>query len=665
MAEPEELILEGAHFATRVARDAWRRHAARTTSRVSLSTIRTRLELFVAGLTGQSLPIVTLSPPPARTWLARFSPDRSVRPGEGGLAATDGERIYLAGSLDLAGGTAQTMTAYRLLALQQAVRVLRGSAAISSRLPDQAARDLFMIADGEAVDRWIAVHAPGLRADVVEARRVALGERGTRTSRAPDSIETMLRRVLASDPRLSALGLEGAVAAAACAAWARQAAKSAVARRGRGVAAPLYWGQLLEAVSTFPKLSPDPADLPDVRAQRPRVAELRRQPRAREAPDDEDDQETGSWVIRADEPQESVEDPHGLQRPADREQHADAEGLADSLADLPEARVVRTPDQAREVLSSPEGRLPRDHDGDSPREVAGIAYPEWDYRSGSYRHPGAVVRPCQGSAGDPEWGRSTLSRHAALVRRVRTRFQRLRPRLSRLFRQSDGSDIDVPAYVTAEADRRAGAAVDGHYYVDTRRARRDVAVALLLDVSASTDAWVSTNRRIVDVEKEAMLIVCEALDTLGDPYGLFAFSSDGPSRVTVATLKAFDEPTSIVARRRIAALDSAGYTRLGAAIRHVTATLGGRQTASRLLLLLSDGKPNDVDLYEGRYGMEDTRQSVMEARRQGVTVFCLTVDREAPRYAGRVFGRRRFAVLQKPEQLPRVVIDVLRQHVRG
>ena len=96
----------------------------------------------------------------------------------------------------------------------------------------------------------------------------------------------------------------------------------------------------------------------------------------------------------------------------------------------------------------------------------------------------------------------------------------------------------------------------------------------------------------------------------------------------------------------------------------MTATLCRVRAASRLLLLLSDGKPNDIDVYEGRYGIEDTRQAVAEARRQGVTVFCLTVDREAPSYARRVFGRQGFAVLHRPDQLPTVVVDVLRQLIK-
>ena len=129
-------------------------------------------------------------------------------------------------------------------------------------------------------------------------------------------------------------------------------------------------------------------------------------------------------------------------------------------------------------------------------------------------------------------------------------------------------------------------------------------------------------------------------------------------------VKTFAEHTTDAVRRRIAALDADGYTRVGAAVRHATAALARQPTARRLLLLLSDGKPNDVDDYEGPYGIEDARQAIAEARAQHVDVFCLTVDREAPRYAPRIFGRAGFAVLKRPDQLPKVLIDVLRRLIR-
>ena len=188
-------------------------------------------------------------------------------------------------------------------------------------------------------------------------------------------------------------------------------------------------------------------------------------------------------------------------------------------------------------------------------------------------------------------------------------------------------------------------------------------MALLADVSASTDAGSPANRRIVDVEKDALFIVCEALDALGDRMRSSRSPAKAQEHVSVVPLKRFEERSSVSLRRRIAALDSDRYTRVGAAIRHPTAPLCREQTDRRLLLVLSDGKPNDVDMYEGRYGSRILARPLPK-RAPERDVFCLTVDRDAPRYAPRIFGRAGFAVLRRPDQLPEVLIEVLRRLIR-
>src|SRR6185436_2228359 len=172
-------------------------------------------------------------------------------------------------------------------------------------------------------------------------------------------------------------------------------------------------------------------------------------------------------------------------------------------------------------------------------------------------------------------------------------------------------DVDVPACVEAFADRRAGAPADDRLYVASRPGRRDLAIAVLVDASASTDAWVSAGLRVVDVEKEALVLLLEALGALGDRHAVLAFSGEGRDAVRVATVKGFDERAGPSAAQRVAALEPDGYTRVGA-----------ERARQRLLLLLSDGKPNDVDEYGGPYGIEDTRQAVAEARLQGLVPFC-------------------------------------------
>jgi nitric oxide reductase NorD protein len=163
------------------------------------------------------------------------------------------------------------------------------------------------------------------------------------------------------------------------------------------------------------------------------------------------------------------------------------------------------------------------------------------------------------------------------------------------------------------------------------------------------------------VEREALLLVCIALEAMGERYTVQAFSGEGPGSVTVRSLKAFDERHGETTSRRIAALEPERYTRVGAALRHTTAMLMREPARHRLLLLLSDGKPNDMDHYEGRYGVEDMRQAVLEARLQGIFPFCLTVDRAAANYLPGVFGASQYALLPRPELLPSALLDWIRR----
>jgi nitric oxide reductase NorD protein len=664
MGEPEDLIIDGAYLASRLARDVWRRYApAPVANVVRLADVRVRIELFLNALFESPLAVAAGEPPAPVSWLARMAgraPEHSdVLPG------TDGQRIYLPPALDNANGGDETLRAYLHLAVQQAVRIARGSTAAALGIAEREVRDRFFLADAVAVDDWVVRHAPGL----VSALRAARGDALARRAGAPPrlererAIEEQVRNFLQVDPLTRVAAVPSCASASEALDWAR--GQSSGDRTYRGIPPAWYWGRPLRVTAR-----PSAAELAGTQdaeppaAARRRVVEMRRRPTIREPQEGEDDEGTGTWVVRTDEPQETVEDPLGLQRPTDRADEADPEGLGDSLAELPEARVVRTPGQAKEVLrAGDESPRAPGVNASTPKRV-GIAYPEWDFRSGTYRRPGAIVHETAPTLGDPVWVELARSRHAALTRRVRTRFERLRPRRSRVNRQADGPELDIAEYVKASADARAGVVVEDRLYVDVRPQRRELTVVLLADVSASTDSWVAGQQRIVDVEKDALLVVCEALGALGDPYAIFAFSGESAEHVSIAPVKHFADRTDDAVRRRIAGLEADGYTRVGAAIRHATASLVRQPSARRLLLLLSDGKPNDVDEYEGRYGIEDARQAIAESRAQNVDVFCLTVDREAPRYAPRIFGRAGFTLLRRPDQLPEVLIEVLRRLVR-
>jgi nitric oxide reductase NorD protein len=290
----------------------------------------------------------------------------------------------------------------------------------------------------------------------------------------------------------------------------------------------------------------------------------------------------------------------------------------------------------------------------------GIEYPEWDWEAGDYRDVGAIVRLREPDAVDDTWCNTVLARHGAIVRRLRERFERLRARRTRLNQQRDGDELDLSACVRALVDQRTGHVVDDRLYIDVRPARRGLAIALLIDISGSTDEWIDSRRRVIDVEKIALLLASEALDALGDLYAVLTFSGKGRTNVRMRAIKAFDETNGAAVRRRIAALEPEGYTRAGAAIRHAARLLERQPAAHRLLLIISDGKPNDVDGYEGLAGVEDTRQAINETRRGGVYPFCLAIDRQGQEYLGRIFGEAGHTVLRNPQQLPMALVKVVK-----
>jgi len=391
-----------------------------------------------------------------------------------------------------------------------------------------------------------------------------------------------------------------------------------------------------------------------------------RRPRVREAAADEDDAAPGAFLIQTSQPHEHAEDPMGAQRPTDRDADSAAEGHAESLSELTEARLVQSAVRAHEVLLSDDPPIgaPR-ASVDRGESATGIRYPEWDYRLQAYRDPGATVWESVAAPGPAAWVERTLQAQRGMLGRIRRQFEMLRAERVTRHRLEEGDELDLDACIEARTDLRAGASMSQRLYQHTSVRRRDTAVLVLVDISGSTDGWLAGQRRIIDVEREALLPLSIALDGLGEPYAVLAFSGEGPEQVTVRSVKRFDERHGEAVALRIAGLEPEHYTRAGAALRHGIRLLGEQDARHRLLLLLSDGKPNDCDDYEGRYGVEDMRQAVLEARQGGLSTFCLTVDRQAAAYLPRVFGPHHYALLQQPERLPSVLLDWMKRLLTG
>jgi nitric oxide reductase NorD protein len=291
-------------------------------------------------------------------------------------------------------------------------------------------------------------------------------------------------------------------------------------------------------------------------------------------------------------------------------------------------------------------------------------YPEWDNITECYRERAATVHTLSATAGDPSWAAGVFHEHAVLIRRVRQGFERLRASRLRSGQQLDGEELDIPACVRAAVDRHMGQAPDDRLYMSARATRHPLAIVILTDVSGSTKAVVSEPARMIDIEKVALLIASEALASLGDRYALMAFAGRSARGVRVTTLKQFDEPLGDLVRQRIAGLQPGGFTRLGAAVRHASAALQREPARHRLLLILSDGKPNDVDEYMAEYGVEDSRQAMSEARARGIYPFCLNVDEEGSEYLARIFGASGYTSLRRPDQLPVALLKAVQTLIR-
>jgi nitric oxide reductase NorD protein len=281
----------------------------------------------------------------------------------------------------------------------------------------------------------------------------------------------------------------------------------------------------------------------------------------------------------------------------------------------------------------------------------GIRLPEWDYKTLRLLPEHCRVQPLIAVDAAPCELPQRLRRTAS---KLRARFQQLAPARVWLGEQQEGAEIDLDAYLRFCSERAAGQAVAAdRLYRDLRNGARDLACLLLADLSLSTDSWINDHARVIDVIRDSLLLFAESLSATGDSFAMYGFSSRRRDPVRFHQLKSFSEPYNDGVRGRINVIKPGYYTRMGAAIRHASRLLADQPAGRRLLLLLTDGKPNDLDKYEGRYGIEDTRHALRQARELGLQPFCVTVDQKAGEYLPHLFGSGGYVVIHKPSQLPR------------
>jgi nitric oxide reductase NorD protein len=283
-------------------------------------------------------------------------------------------------------------------------------------------------------------------------------------------------------------------------------------------------------------------------------------------------------------------------------------------------------------------------------------YPEWDHGRQHYRKNWCVMREKAVPPVYDAFVRETLDRHAGLVRHLRRKFEALRDENRFEKRQAQGDEIDLDALVEAIADARDGREMSDRVFVRMHRAERNIAVAFLVDMSGSTKGWIN------EAEREALVLLCEALELLGDRYAIYGFSGTTRKRCELFRVKTFDDRYDDEVKARISGIRPQEYTRMGFALRHMTKLLNQVEAKTRVLVTLSDGRPDDYfDVYRGQYGVEDTRMALLEASRTGIHPFCITLDREARDYLPHMYGAARYIILDDVRQLPVKVTDIYRR----
>lgn len=289
-------------------------------------------------------------------------------------------------------------------------------------------------------------------------------------------------------------------------------------------------------------------------------------------------------------------------------------------------------------------------------EEGAYLYNEWDCRRRHYRKDWCVLRELDVHPGDAGFVPDTLRKYAGQVIHLRRAFEALRGEDRRLKKQPAGDDLDLDAIVESYADMRRGTELAERLHTRRIKAGRDMAVMVMVDMSGSTKGWIN------DSEREALVMLCEALEVLGDRYAVYGFSGITRKRCETYRVKRFDENYSQLVKQRIAGITPQDYTRMGVAIRHLARLLNEVDARTKLLVTLSDGKPDDYsDGYRGEYGIEDTRQALIEAKRGGIHPFCITIDREAGSYLPHMYGAAHYVLIDDVRRLPLKVADIYRR----
>jgi nitric oxide reductase NorD protein len=324
------------------------------------------------------------------------------------------------------------------------------------------------------------------------------------------------------------------------------------------------------------------------------------------------------------------------------------------LGELPEAYVQAATGMAGRGVNNREPIEPKVECQNEILGQGGHVYDEWDYRRGGYRNAWCTLYEKAITPVSSNFIEETLIKYKGPLYRIRRQFEMLRTQNRFVRRRRYGDEIDFDALVDALGDAKAGLVPSDRLFLRLLRNQREISTYFLVDMSNSTEGWVGT------AVKESLVLMAEALEIVGDPYAVYGFSGMRRSKSEVFPIKELREVYDDRVRGRIAAISPKEYTRMGPPIRHITQKMLRSGSRIRLLIVFSDGKPEDYDDYKGTYAIEDTKKALLEARGAGVHVFCVTIDKQAHEYLGHMFGRGHFIFIDNVDALPGKLVELYR-----
>jgi nitric oxide reductase NorD protein len=282
-------------------------------------------------------------------------------------------------------------------------------------------------------------------------------------------------------------------------------------------------------------------------------------------------------------------------------------------------------------------------------EAPHVAYDEWDYSKRQYKSNFCKVYPKTQIETDTAYYKKTLQKNGSTLTGLRKMLTSVNNKYQQQRRQTQGEDFDLDAITDLYVDIHSGHTPSEKIYLSKRKKDKDLSILILLDVSLSSDGYAGGNK-VIDVEKQVSIIFGEILNEFNVDFSIDCFYSKTRNYATYLTLKGFDDSWD-KAKHKIGAVEPSGYTRIGAALRHSGALLDKRDTKNKWVILISDGKPNDYDKYEGKYGINDVKQALRELNQRNINSYALAIEAQAKYYLPQMFGQNHYQILTTPVEL--------------